>query len=277
MATIGFDGSVTEADWAKLHEVQGRLQWHHGVTTGLIASPGAGPRQVAVTAGVGYAPGVRADQDAATVTVAANNSSSNRLDWIVLDFNWDTNTATIDKVQGGAVLPTLTQVAGVRWQLPLASVTVRPGVTTIAAGDITIRKPIPREAEKLTGVPGWDEQTMGANAGTRTLTTFTVPDPGWPYILDIDSQVRLQATNGYVELATVVNTDTVNRTASDWLGVNDYQGQSTVYSSAPSKTLTGTSTVKLQLSWIQVQAGTTLTIRSSFYGALHVLRLPAKA
>lgn len=81
----------------------------------------------------------------ATVNVAidANSSGNPRIDTIILEKSWITQTVRIGILKGtpagSPVAPTLTQTAGSLWQIPLADIAVADSFTTITSSDITVR------------------------------------------------------------------------------------------------------------------------------------------
>ena len=157
---IGLDGgTTTETEWARYEYARGYLGSFEGVVSGGVVTVGAGVRELSVSAFEAIVPGVLASSDAPeVVSFAANDTGTNRLDYLVLAVNWSGTASTagdIAAVTGGAALPALTRTLGGLWQMPLAQVTVRPGVTAIAAADIV----------PVGGAPVWEALTLVPAAG----------------------------------------------------------------------------------------------------------------
>jgi hypothetical protein len=101
-----------------------------------VTEAGVPAATVEVNTGFLYAKGIMIENDAVvTVTIAANAAGNPRLDRIVVDIDWATQTASITVVQGTAgaspALPALTQTYGTQWQIPLAYIWVADGFATI--------------------------------------------------------------------------------------------------------------------------------------------------
>ena len=191
----GFDGSpVTEASWARLMALaagQGAI-----VDSGLTVTPGAGTRVLSVAPGTALIGGLLVEITAAeTATVAAKTTTGPRLDWLVLDANWSANTVQVAVVQGGTSLPALIQDLGSRYQMPLAAITVRQNVTTVAAADIAERAPLRREPNYLSTGQVSTGDVVASSSGVNLLD-LSVPDPGWPYRLHVEGAMRIRRTIG---------------------------------------------------------------------------------
>ncbi len=197
ITSVGFDGTVTEAQWSNTQLRGSEGGYRHFVWTGGDVTPGTG-RAVSVGVLDAWVAGTWHVSDTATpVALDANGSTNRRIDYIVLDVDWVANTATITRVTGTAasnpIPPVLTQTAGVRWQMPLARVTVRPGATTIAVADIEVCKPLRRNVRRDEGaIPA--DTIRGSATDWRGLSTLVVTDPGWPYRLQVSAAVRFNAT-----------------------------------------------------------------------------------
>lgn len=80
---------------------------------------------------------------AVTVTVAANASGNPRIDTVILRKSFAAQTVRIAILQGtpaaSPVPPTLTQSAGVTWEIPLADIAVANGFVSITNSNITPR------------------------------------------------------------------------------------------------------------------------------------------
>lgn len=114
ITNVGFDGTVSEAQWSKMWRRaveggSGQLLW----SGGSVTAPGTG-RTVSVAAYDAWIAGVWSVGDAATtVLLSANTSGKPRIDYVILDVDWIANTVTVTKVDGSPannpVAPNLTQ------------------------------------------------------------------------------------------------------------------------------------------------------------------------
>lgn len=214
VTTRGFDGvayQFDETQWARYQQNFGILRAKHGVTAGFVVSVDAGTRSVSVSAGTALAPGLLIDSGVAvTLTHVANVSTTNRVDCVVLQSDWATNTTSLAVVLGSSSgAPALTQDAGVLWQMPLALVTVRPSVATFISSDVTVNKPLPRNSIAYRGTV--NTATMVAYNGTwTTVSTVPVTDPGWPYHLMLNAHMLfLGKASGYAQMRIVDQTGAV--------------------------------------------------------------------
>lgn len=125
-ASYGFDGSVTEAQWAVIGAPTSR-----GYVEGAACTPGAGARSVVVAAGTVWALHGYHSVSGATLSLPENVSGQPRVDVVVLDVDYSADSASVVALAGtpaaSPVAPALTQIAGLRWQVPLAHVSVAPG------------------------------------------------------------------------------------------------------------------------------------------------------
>lgn len=220
ITAVGFDGTITESEWASFMRHQGTVADRHGVSgNGLVVSAAGGTRTVSVSAGTAVLPGLRITSDAATsLTFAANSGSNNRVDAVVVEGNWSTNAVSIKVVQGSsAVPPALTQSEGVLWQMPLAYVTITPSLTTMLAANIVSTVPYPRRrysaAAKASGNTTFSATTPVDIAGL----TLNVPVP------DTEAVFIVQAT-----LDLMLNTNTLPATFTGRLLVGGTVQQSAI-------------------------------------------------
>lgn len=116
--------------------------------TTVVYADGTGTRVVKVRAnkrailrGWGWASGT---SDISMASLAANGAGSDRIDTVVLRFSRATYTVVLAVVQGtaGAGAPAITQsvtepLSSGTFEIPLATVTVTPGATTISSGQVT--------------------------------------------------------------------------------------------------------------------------------------------
>ena len=202
----GVDPSITEAQWADLHYTTDAGNWYETVAdTGNALAPSAGPgtRETIIASGNCAAAGVLGkNTSAVSVFHDANNTSINRYDYVVFNINWSgTNTTggTIVIRKGSTTSttpPVLTQTPGTSWDIPLALVNIVPNATTFA--DTRVNDVRPRRRRVLryrqTPQPG---QTMNSGVTTpRVIATQEVPDPGWPYRLRVNAQVKFNVLTG---------------------------------------------------------------------------------
>lgn len=123
-----------------------------------------------------------------TVAIAANASGSTRTDLVVLRLSRTTWDVTLAVVQGtaGAGVPALTQATGTTgvWELPLATVSVANGASTISAANVTYVAPhlasdgsyrVPTEAA-LTYIPS---PLSGDRATLPSGQTFSYDGSAW--------------------------------------------------------------------------------------------------
>lgn len=213
ITVVGFDNAdITEAGFARLMRYHGEVNNVHGVPSGLTASPGAGTRQVSVSSGIAVVPGALVESSAVeTVTLDANPGSTTRTDYVVLEVDWVANAATVKKVTGSSgTPPALTQTEGGVWQMPLARVTVPAGfASAFTSARITVCKPVPRRQRLFTASPAAGSSTTNPD----TISTLAIPDPGWPYRLEVKAEVRINA-NASARAVLAVADDAGVRVAS---------------------------------------------------------------
>lgn len=266
---FGFDNVSSEGGFAKWAHHRGIVNYKHGVSTGLAVTPTAVAREVSVSPGSAILTGVLGQaSEAHTKVFASNGGTTNRLDILALVADWATNSVDLGVVQGASatVAPALTQVEGSLWQMPLARVTVRPGVTTFAAADIVPAAPLPRRTYLFKA----DVQTVQVGFSTSGVTaaTKTIPDPGWPYILNIQTTVRVSGDAGYAAGRLTVNGTTVGRGFSGLLTTTN--GKKQVTAIGASEILTGPATVELSMAQ---DAGVNGNPQNTIAGAASVVRI----
>ena len=140
----GGDGDeVNETGWSRMARVWGG--------SGIIGYPGdslvkgfgnSSGRQVKVTAGEAQVRGHHWHSDATvTKAISANTSGNPRIDRVVLRLDPSANTLALAIVEGtpgsSPSAPALTQTDTGTYELPIATVYVANGASTIAAGDVT--------------------------------------------------------------------------------------------------------------------------------------------
>jgi hypothetical protein len=94
----------------------------------FLVSPGSSQLQVDIDTGAAWIQGFYYKNDAHnTINIPQNSNASDRIDLIVIECKWGKNAGATAKVivnpTPGTVAPVPVQVYGVKWQLPLATVT----------------------------------------------------------------------------------------------------------------------------------------------------------
>lgn len=204
----GVDPSIDEAAWARLMRTLGRGAWMESVYPSggqLAATIAVGTRTITIADGAVQACGVLLENSApVNVVHDANNGTQPRIDTIVAQFNWAGSSSTggsIIAVKGSpaanptAPVLTASRVAGTLWQVPLCDVLVSPGVGTFPGGVVSPRQPGPRRVIRYTGTVAASDRTAAAAASEATLATIDIPDPGWPYHLEVIGAALMSATD----------------------------------------------------------------------------------
>lgn len=276
----GFSGVAYQYDESSLSASLARGvegSYRHVLTSGGAVTAGAG-RAVSVAPFDAWVAGTwHVSDSASVVTLDANPGTNPRIDVVVLDVDWVADSATVTKVNGvAAAAPTpanLTQTPGVRYQMPLAQVTVPGGATALAAGNIEAAAVRPSRF----GVFRDDvsPQTIRGNASSWVgLGSATIDDPGRPYRLQISSSVRFNATEtgGYMRTRVAnVNTGAVHAEAvSDWLGA---RRSPAVMSAHITGVLTGSRRLRLEIFPADVGAGELVQVLDHPSNHLTILQL----
>jgi len=136
-ASVGFDGSINEAQYAVAAAPLNR-----GHVEGCAATAGAGTREVTIASGVVRALGGYHTVSGATVTLAENTSGQVRYDRIVLRIDYSSNDAALTVITGtpGGSDPEMTQTAGTTWDVSLAVVRVASGAGALSDGVVYDRR-----------------------------------------------------------------------------------------------------------------------------------------
>lgn len=277
ITAVGFDGTVTEAQFARFMRSHGEVGYKHGVTTGLVTTAAGGTRAASVSAGSAVLPGLLADSNAAVSTThAANATAANRVDYVVLEADWSTNAVAVVVVQGSSSTPpALTQAEGSLWQMPLARVTVRPSVTTLLSTDVVVCKPLPRVMlsadDTLTPV------TRAWNSGGYTVAEVTFADPGWPYRLHVDAACRFNggstgSWNGYGILYAYANGASIGEGHSEGLANVGTHG---AHLAVTTGVRTGPVTVQARIAPSSMTSASSLVLLSSGSNHFGVDQIPA--
>lgn len=155
--TVGDSGPYSDTDWQELYQAiigYGAGRANNGVLLMSGAEPADGLKvqakspattQIEVLAGAALIQGIAYLSDATeSFTIAANASGNPRIDTIVLQADYALQTVRLVKLQGtpaaSPVAPTLTQSAGVMWEIPIADIAVANGFVTITDANISPRQ-----------------------------------------------------------------------------------------------------------------------------------------
>lgn len=152
----GFTGSVDQTAEARRFFLGGIRFRVEGPSHWQLSASGTTARTVNIAPGRASCCGVWDSTTAVdTVTVAANATSSDRLDAVVATFDWSNMTVAFKVIQGGPNQVPLVnsnggnvvdnsrvnRLPGVRYDAILGYVRVRPGVNNLASGDIYDLRP----------------------------------------------------------------------------------------------------------------------------------------
>lgn len=181
LTAAGFPGSVNDVQWSKLISES---------FNGFTVTAAGGDRTVSVATGVDSVGGVLAVLDAAqTVQLPPNPSTNPRIDRIVLRADWNAKTLLLTYKEGSAGVnpqpPSLTQNAGVLWEVSLARVELASGQGALVSGDIT-------------------QENTPPGSGFYYITSIaTAPDPteGGLIYYTADKSLRVGTPSGYDEIA----------------------------------------------------------------------------
>lgn len=154
---IGDAGPYSDADWQELYRAiigWGGNRANNGVFLSSGTQPNNGLRvieQSPAGAGVTVNPGAALVQGIAYINdddedlaVGANGSSDARIDTVVLQADYALQTVRLVVKQGTPAAspsqPTLTQVANVMWEIPIADIAVASSFTSIIQANISPRQ-----------------------------------------------------------------------------------------------------------------------------------------
>lgn len=176
---LGMPLSINAPQWARLFEASDLAGGTTAIPSGLTVTLGAGTRELRVAAGSSYQVGTLLTSDAVVSrTYGVAPATGARIDRVCAQVDWAGDVATAGSiviVPGVAAatpqVPTVQQVAGTRWQTPLARVRV-----------------------PATGTP-----TITPEAGVATATDFvplTLPG-AWSAVTD--APLGVQNLGGRVE------------------------------------------------------------------------------
>lgn len=270
VTAVGFTGTVNEAQFASMMRLAMLSNWDEIVDTGaLTPAVATGTRLVSVAAGSAMGAGVMVTNSASlNVTLPANGSANPRIDYIVVQINWSTDTATITSVQGATspnpVPPNLTRTAGTLWQIPLAKVRVNASVTQLGAGTVEDVRPNRRRAFEYS--VSIANQNIGTGANDVTVDTIDIPDPGWPFM--VYCSTRFSMTNiasGHMNAEILVDGVSLGTGSAPAGNIGDL-----VIPGRASGQLNESVTVRLAATSASMSATSTIT-----GGRLNVLLVPA--
>jgi len=203
VSVYGIPNSINGAKFAKLLGLQGSVNNVHGVTgAALLASVASGNRRVDVETGDAIVGGVLLENSSRVqLTLDTNTSGQPRIDTVVAQVGPGsiTTAGSITVITGtpgsSPSPPQLTQVLGSSWQMPIAHVTVPNNATQLTAANVVDVRPRPRFSivYKVTP-PGGVTRTSGQGS-PFTVATISVPDPGWPYRLEVLAAQNFQSTS----------------------------------------------------------------------------------
>lgn len=171
-----------------------------------------------------------------TLTIAANTSGSTRIDTIALSSDWSAQTIRLVVVAGtpagSPVPPTLTQLEGTLYQIPIANVTVVNGASTILNSDIdtSVHVPIPRSIEQVkeavagSAISTFNSLWDGSNQSLNELSVvqyndasglFVSPDNGSNYYRVGNNIAAVTYNGSYISSSsTWADVDAVNLSLS---------------------------------------------------------------
>lgn len=205
IASAGYQGTVTQEDWAHMAQFFGS-DTGVATSTDCVASGVSGTRVVSVSAGTAWGWGVIDTLTGSnTVSLAANGTGSTRWDAIVLRRNWSTGTTTLVAVSGSSsgAIPTLTVNPGVQADQVLAMVAVPAGATSLVGA--TVRRYVQWPAQMTAGLfpphaPSYGQRWVDLSAGSvmRQWTGSAWSDPLDP------PYTSLSLASGYTSSSTPV-------------------------------------------------------------------------
>lgn len=185
---LGDAGPYTFDHWAEVWRTMLQTGSDDGVFDGLLNELEVTGVVSPVSIDTGYAlnHGTWYGNDAAVTVAIPTPAGATRIDRIVLRKSWAAQTVRITRVAGteGGGAPSLTQVDGTTWDIPLAQVSI----TTLAAITVT------DDRDFLLRIPGFGTalQVLRTNAGGTALewsTPDAVPDQASQAEIEAESDV----------------------------------------------------------------------------------------
>ncbi len=133
ISSIGYAGSVDEAEWAKLSRFAAGHTYLVAGPDDFRATPAGGDRGVEIATGVAAGAGIYDESDSPVTFNLPSVSSGSRWDLIGLERDWGTGTTSVDRIAGSAskAIPTRSTNPGVEDVQPLWLLRVTAGQTTI--------------------------------------------------------------------------------------------------------------------------------------------------
>lgn len=134
ITSVGYEGTVNEAQWAELIALAGGRQYGVAGAPDWKVAVGGADRQVRVAAGRGFGFGVLDNSTTETVLSLATVSSGSRWDLVCARRNWGTNATSFAVVTGSATraLPGRAQTPGTLDEQPIALARVQAGQSQVA-------------------------------------------------------------------------------------------------------------------------------------------------
>lgn len=168
-ASVGFAGTVNEAQWSSLGYPVNR-----GYVEGCAPTAGGGTREVTIASGSVWVAGTQHTVSGATLAMAENTSGQSRIDVVALEVDWTADDAALVVVQGtpaaspSAPLGSLDSDYGSSWHVPLAHVLVANGAGVLPSSAITDVRPGPWIA--VTMQSGWSNYGSDYFDAKRRMT-----------------------------------------------------------------------------------------------------------
>lgn len=184
--SIGYAGSVTDAEWARLIPLAGGSEYSVADPDSFRASIASGDRNVDISIGTAAGYGVVDENDAPVTVNIPSVGSGSRWDMIGLHRDWGTGTTTVVVVTGSAskVLPARDHDPGVLDVQPL-------WLVRVAAGQATVQEFV--DLRVFSGNGGaWAADDLVRSYVERLGTSIVIGSTRWDrrLIADIPTWVR---------------------------------------------------------------------------------------
>lgn len=266
----GFDNAdLTESGQAQLARRQGMMGYHHGLPLPPTHTYSTSTRSVTISSFGALFPAIYADSNASETRVHDTQATGTRVDYGVLTANWSTNTVILEVVKGtstAGVAPSLTQNAGVLWQMPVWRSTI---TSTSFISEICWPQ---TRTEKVVHVSVNTAVTASTSGEWRDIGAITLSDPGWPWTMQVMAQVRfLRNPVGGVGLLRIVEgTNVIAEGVSPQLHLGGNQFLNIVGNTS---SVTGKRILYLQMSSFNMTSGTLSLLPG--YASFSVRKVPA--
>lgn len=197
--SYGYEGSVAEVGWARLHYDAGGSYGNHGSGSNWrVTVDNTGDRKVSISAGAGSGKGVTDITDEAETLTLGSVGAGSRWDMIVVRRDWDSNTSSFAVIVGSALkqLPTRNSGFGTLDDQPIA-------LCRVEAGKTAVQEIVDLRCWKAGGgLVAMDPLALGylANVGTQV----TIKGITWQYVLSasyVASWVQVTSDAGLTLLA----------------------------------------------------------------------------